>query len=114
MSVVQFVIGVNCAIALFGFFVAWRIWQIKRALTQATIALTAWEQTVHRALNPDLLPPYLLQGQHATAELRDRYARLHAQLQQLNRIFSLARIAFKVLPLPHRRLRPRRAARRGR
>jgi hypothetical protein len=94
--VIQLVISLNIAIALFGFYLAWRIWRVKRVLTAATVALTAWERNTHRALNPDITPALILRGQIATASLRDRYARLEKQLYQLQRIFSLASLGLRL------------------
>ena len=102
---IQLVIGINIAIALFGFYIAWRIWLVKRALTTAAIALTAWERNTHRVLNPERTPDRLLRGQRATASLREKYVRLDYQLQQLRKIFAIALIGLRLL---QRRGRPRR------
>lgn len=94
---IKLVIGLNIAIALFGFYLAWRIWRVKRVLTSATVALTSWERSLHQALNTDNLPTSLLQTRRATALTRKRYARLLAQLQQLQRIFAIALLVMRVV-----------------
>lgn len=93
---IKFVIGLNIAIALFGFYLAWRIWRVKQVLTLATVALTSWERSLHQALSTDNLPTSLLQTRQATALTRKRYARLLAQLQQLQRIFAITLLIMRV------------------
>ena len=102
---IQLVIGFNIAIALLGFYMAWRIWLVKRALAAATTALTSWERNTHRVLNPEITPELILRGQQATASLRERYARLEHQIQQLQKIFSMALLALRLLQRGGRRRR---------
>ena len=94
---IKLVIGMNIAIALCGFYLAWRIWQVKRELTSITVALTAWESHIHRALNPDATPKLILRGQQAMVSARERYARLLAQVHQLQRIFLITLRVLRVL-----------------
>jgi len=88
VAVIALVIGLNLAIALLGFFVAWRLWRLKRTLTAATVALTTLEQEARLALRPDQTPAQLLQGRDAIALTRTRYRRLQRQLRQLRQIFA--------------------------
>ena len=79
------VIGMNGAIALGGFYLAWRVWHLGQ--TWATLAdrLTAWEQTLNQALHPGQVPQQIWQRQQHIAQSRQRYAdvqRLRAQLRQ--------------------------------
>lgn len=85
--VIQLVIGANVAIAIGGFLLAWRLWQLKRTLTSATVALTTLEREAQVALSPESLPHQLLQGRDAIALTRTKYRRLRQQLQQLQQIF---------------------------
>ncbi|MEO0984499.1 MAG: hypothetical protein AAFY20_03015 [Cyanobacteria bacterium J06639_14] len=102
---IQLVISLNIVIALLGFYVAWRIWLFKRALTAAAIAIASWERNTHRALDPEITPELILRGQQATSSLRERYARLEYQMQKLQKIFSLALVALRLLQRGNRRRR---------
>ena len=83
-----FVIGLNSAIALIGFYLAWRIWQAKRALTAATVMLDAWERDVRLAIHPpNEGADIILEGRKKIAETRSKYARFREQVQQLQQIF---------------------------
>ena len=95
---IQLVIGLNVAIALLGFGLAWRIWRIKRTLTSATVVVAAWERHVHRLIDPQTAPALILQGQRVTASTRQRYLQLQRQLQQLQRIFSIALMILRFWP----------------
>lgn len=85
---VQLVIGINIAIALLGFVVAWRLWQLKRTLTSATVVLDSLEQQTRLALAPTNAPAQLQQGRTAIALTRTRYRQLQRQLHQLQQIFD--------------------------
>jgi hypothetical protein len=107
--VIAFVIGLNVTFALFGFYVAWRLWQIKQALAAAADAVLQWEYNTHRGLNPEVTPKAILLGQQGTAALRQRYASVQRQLQQLQRIFAVFLMGLRVLqPLRRRGRSPRR------
>ncbi len=86
--VIQLVIGLNIAIALGGFVLAWRLWQLRRTLVSATVALDQIEAEARLALRPDQAPTQLLQGRDALVQARTRYRRLRQQLQQLQQIFA--------------------------
>lgn len=76
-------------ISLCGFYLAWRLWRTTRALTSAVIALTRWEQQVHRILDIERTPRLIKQGQQAVASLRQRRDRLEHQIRQLQRILAV-------------------------
>lgn len=103
---IQLVIVINIAIALLGFYVAWRIWLVKQALATAASVLASWERNTHWALNPERTPDLILRGQQATASLREGYARLEYQMQQLQKIFAIALIGLRLLQRGGRRRRP--------
>jgi hypothetical protein len=94
--VIKFVIGLNIAIALLGFYVAWRIWHVRRELTSITVALSTWESRLHQALGPEAVPKLMLHNQQAIALTRQRYTRLLTQMHQLQRIFTLALMALRL------------------
>jgi len=110
-AVIALVIGLNLAIALGGFVVAWRLWQLKRTLTAATVTLTTLEQATRLALTPDQTPTQLLQGRDAIALTRTRYRRLQRQLRQLQQIFATTVMILRLVRggrgIPHRPSRNR-------
>ncbi len=97
LFVIQLVIAFNIAIALCGFYLAWRIWLIKRALATAAIVLTAWERNTHRVLDLAITPELILRRQQATVSLRERYALLELQIRQLQKIFAIALTGLRLL-----------------
>ncbi|RMG15681.1 MAG: hypothetical protein D6728_00260 [Cyanobacteria bacterium J055] len=62
---------VNIAIALFGFYVAWNVWQIGRVLARVADLLLEVERSTDRVLQG--APPPILTGQVGTRQLRYRY-----------------------------------------
>jgi hypothetical protein len=94
---VELVVGVNIAIALLGFYLAWRIWQAKQTLRAASLALTAWERSIRDALASDQTPALVLEGQQATASMRRHYAHWQTQLRQLQKILGISLIVLRLL-----------------
>lgn len=94
---IPLVIGLNLAIALGGFWVAWRLWQLRRTLTAATVALTTLEQEARLALSPDQAAAPILQGRDAIMLTRTRYRRLQRQLQQLQQIFGATVVILRLV-----------------
>jgi hypothetical protein len=102
MTMIPLVIGLNVAIALVGFVLAWRLWQLKQTLTSATVALDTLERETRVALSPDQAPAQLAEGREAIVFARTRYRRLRQQLQQLQQIFGTAAMVLRLV----RRVRP--------
>ncbi|MDB9315389.1 hypothetical protein PN462_19900 [Spirulina sp. CS-785/01] len=102
------VVVLNCAIALFNFYLAWKLWRWGKAIGRAANTLYRVEGRVHRVLSP--APRYIDRGQRGTARLRQRYGVLMEQLQQLQQIFQVLRL----LPLAWRKTRRTRRSRRTR
>ncbi|MEM6838220.1 MAG: hypothetical protein AAF609_15355 [Cyanobacteria bacterium P01_C01_bin.120] len=94
---VQLVIGANVAIATLGFFVAWRLWQLRATLTSATVALDSLERQTRLALAPENTPTQLQQGREAILLTRTRYRQMQEQLQQLQKIFTAAVTAMRLV-----------------
>jgi hypothetical protein len=97
-SVVAVAVSLNLVIALFCFYVAWRLWRLTQTLGAVADALVTWERNTHNTLNPTVIPPAILLGQSGTARLRGRYAQLQIQLQRLQQVMALA----SMLPLASR------------
>lgn len=97
MTVIQLVIGLNLAIALVGFWLAWRLWQLRKTLTSATVALDTLEQETRLALSPEQAPGQLLEGRDAIVLVRTRYRRCRQQLQQLQQIFATTTLILRLV-----------------
>jgi hypothetical protein len=111
--VIAVAVSLNLAIALFCFYVAWRLWRLAQTLGAVADAMVVWERSTHNTLNPAVIPPAILLGQRSTARLRGRYAQLQRQLQQLQQVVSVVRL----IPVASRWVRlgarPRRFSLRG-
>jgi hypothetical protein len=99
--VIAVAISLNILIALFCFYVAWRLWRLQQTLSTIADALLIYERNTHNTLNPDVIPPAILLGQSGTARLRQHYARWQRQLQQLRKFMFI----IGLLPSMGRRLR---------
>ncbi len=82
-------VTLNLVVALFCFYVAWRLWRLSKSLGAAADALTNWDSQAHRILNPELIPPAILRGQTGTAGLRKRYGLLQLQLLRLEQLMGM-------------------------
>ncbi len=96
------IVVANLAIAAFNFYLAWRVWRLRRALAAATRGLLSAEASTHSVLYP--APGYIIIGQRGTRQLRDRYAQLDVQLARLRRLVAI----LLLLPKLWRRTRRRR------
>ncbi|WOD40351.1 hypothetical protein [Nodosilinea sp. E11] len=88
-------VSLNLVIALFCFYLAWRLWRLTQTLAAVADALGQWEQKTHKILNPAATPSLILRGQTGTARLRHSYDRLQVQVQRLNQVMAV----IQVLPL---------------
>lgn len=103
--VVLCVIALNVVIALMGFYLAWRIWQVKQVLSVTVRNLTVWERSTHRVLNPEVTPQNILMGRSGIAALRSHYAQLQQQIEQLQRILGVVLVGLRLLQPKRRRRR---------
>lgn len=92
---VTLVLVFNLLVATLCFFVAWRIWQLRKALARAANALTLAEQKTHAVLHR--APPAIQRGQVGTYELRQRYQHLERQVQTLKQVMLVLSTAQTVL-----------------
>jgi hypothetical protein len=99
----QLVIGLNLAIALFGFYLTWRIWRVRRVLRSATVVLTLWERNAVLALKTEAAPTAIYRGQQTVTTARAQYARLEQALQQLRQLCAIASAGMWLLRRVHRR-----------
>ncbi|WP_017302480.1 hypothetical protein [Nodosilinea nodulosa] len=96
-------VGLNLVIALFCFFVAWRLWRLSKTLGAVADALANWDRNARRILDPVAVPPAILRGQTGTAYLRQNYALLQFQIQRLEQVMGVVGI----FPMANRWLRVR-------
>ncbi|HSM81953.1 MAG TPA: hypothetical protein VLS96_09710 [Nodosilinea sp.] len=82
-------VTLNLLVALFCFYVAWRLWRLGKTLGAVADSLVLWERSTHATLNPVVIPPAILRGQRGTAGLRLSYRQLQRQLQQLQRVMAV-------------------------
>lgn len=81
------VLILNCVLAAFCFYIAWQVWQFRKAIAQATEALTLAEQATQATLQD--APDAILQGQIGSHQLRQSYRQLEGQLRQVEKVLSL-------------------------
>jgi hypothetical protein len=93
---VQLVVGINLIIALVGFYVAWRIWQVRQSLASTTVALIALERSINGVDTMAQTTTVLDRSQRAMALTRYRYHKLQTQLRQLHRIFGVAVVVLRL------------------
>ncbi|MBE9158025.1 hypothetical protein IQ265_14495 [Nodosilinea sp. LEGE 06152] len=96
-------VSLNLVIALFCFYVAWRVWRLSKTLGAVADALVNWERNTHNVLNPAVVPPAILRGQSGTAYLRQSYGLLQFQLQRLEQVMGIVGL----LPMANRWLSAR-------
>lgn len=89
------VVVVNVLLALFCFYVAWQVWQLRRALSQAADALLAAEKNTHNVLYG--APQAILGGQVGTRQLRQQYQQLKPKYQQVRQALTLLSLGNTIL-----------------
>lgn len=92
---ITLVVILNTLIALLNFYIAWRVWKIRRVLAGATKAILAADRNTYNVLHP--APRAIAIGQKGTLALRNQYGKLQKQLQQLVQILALIRLGLGVL-----------------
>lgn len=89
------VVVLNMLLALFCFYVAWQVWQVRRALSQAADALLMAEQNTHSVLSG--APQAILEGQTGAQQLRQQYQQLKPKYQQVRQALTLLTLGSTVL-----------------
>jgi hypothetical protein len=84
------VVVINLLLALFCFYLAWKVWQFRRAIANAADALLIAEQNTHNVLHG--APDAILKGQIGTSQLRQRYQQLEPQYQKARQALALLSI----------------------
>ena len=77
----------NVMIALFCFYMAFRIWKVRRTLTRVADTLLVVERRTHAALHN--APEAILQGRVSSRQARQTYQQLEVQLQRARQALAL-------------------------
>jgi hypothetical protein len=101
--VIALAVSLNLVVALFCFYVAWRLWRLSKTLGAAADALVNWDRKAHKILDPAVIPPAILRGQSGTAYLRQSYSLLQFQLLRLEQVMGIVNL----LPMANRWIRVR-------
>ncbi|MFB2879218.1 hypothetical protein [Floridanema aerugineum] len=81
------VITINILIALFNFYLAWRIWKIRRTIAKATRAILAADRNTYKVLHS--APKTITVGQKGAKTLREQYQKLEIQLEKLGQVLGI-------------------------
>ncbi|HAX75326.1 MAG TPA: hypothetical protein DCY88_05685 [Cyanobacteria bacterium UBA11372] len=92
---IALVVIFNTLIALLNFYIAWRVWKIRRVLAGATKAILAADRNTYNVLHP--APRAIARGQKGTLALRKQYGKLEKQIERLVEIVALIRLGLGVL-----------------
>lgn len=92
---VTVVIVINVLIALFGFYIAWQVWRLRQALSQATDALIVAERNTYQVLHR--APEAILRKQLSAQELRRTYQQLEPKFRQARQALALISLSQTVL-----------------
>lgn len=84
---ITLVITFNLLLALGCFYLAWKVWQFRRAVATTADVLLLAEKNTHAVLHG--APDAILKGQMGTHQLRQSYQRLEPQYQQVRRALTL-------------------------
>ncbi|MFW6359892.1 MAG: hypothetical protein ACOC0N_11865 [Chroococcales cyanobacterium] len=98
------VVVFNLLLAIANFYIAWRIWKIRRSLINVTDSLTSIDRTIYNIFYP--AAPIIIKGQTGTSNLRNGYQKLSLQLQRIQDIFTALTLISNVWQ-PQSRRKPR-------
>ena len=85
---VTVVVIINTLIALINFYIAWRVWKLRRVLAGAAKAILAAERNTYNVLH--VAPGAIAKGQKGSKALGNQYRRLDIQFQRLVQLLSLS------------------------
>jgi hypothetical protein len=105
------VVILNLLISLFGFYLAWRIWKLRRVLAAAADLVSRAEQSTYRVLHG--APQAISRGQLGVHGLKKRYQHLEFQLQRVQRVLMVLGFIQKTYQSRRRRRGKRSPAKRS-
>lgn len=90
------VVVFNVLLSLLCLYVAWQIWNIRRALAVTAEVVSLFERNTYNVLHG--APEAISQGQLGVKGLRGSYQNLETQVQQLQRVLVLLGLIQRILP----------------
>ncbi|MBD1844910.1 hypothetical protein H6F89_16205 [Cyanobacteria bacterium FACHB-63] len=81
------VIVLNLLLALYGFYLTWQMWNLRRTFSQAADALVLAEQNTHNLLSG--APEGIERRELTVRQLRQNYRQLQPKLQQAQKAMAL-------------------------
>ena len=91
------VVVINVVISLLCLYVAWYLWNLRRALAIATAVVTIFERDTHNALEG--APQAIIQGQLGVRGSRGSYQQLEMQLQRVQQVLGFLGFVQSLLPI---------------
>lgn len=89
------VVVFNVLLSLLCLYVAWRVWNLRRALAAAANVLTSVERSTYAVLHG--APQNIYVGQSGVQGLGERYQQLELQLQRVQQVLTLLGLVQGVL-----------------
>ncbi|MEQ9355113.1 hypothetical protein [Coleofasciculus chthonoplastes] len=105
------VVILNLLISLFGFYLAWRIWKLRRVIGAAADIVARAERSTYRVLHG--APQAISKGQIGVHGLKKRYQHLEFQLQRVQRVLMVLGFIQKTYQSRRRRRGKRSPAKRS-
>ncbi|MEG4043131.1 hypothetical protein [Microcoleus sp. Pol17_C1] len=97
------VVIINILISVVCFYIAARVWKIRRTIARLELRIAAIERCSSNILSTT--PGFLGKRQQGTRQLRLRYQQLELQLQQVQQLLGLLGLGRMLWPRRDRRLR---------
>lgn len=91
------VVVINVVISLLCLYVAWYVWNLRRALAIATAVVTRFERDTHNALQG--APHAISLGQLGVRGARGSYQNLESQLQRVQQVVAFLGLVQSLLPI---------------
>ena len=97
------VVIINLLISVVCFYIAAKVWKIRRTIARLEIRIAAIERCSSNVLSTS--PDFLAKRQQGTRQLRRRYQQLELQLQQVQQLLGLLGLGRMLWPRRDRPLR---------
>jgi len=81
------VLIINLLISLLCFYIAGKVWQVRRSLLRVESTVTAMERRSHNVLSS--APDFLVKREKRVRKLRQQYQKLESQVQQIQQVLGL-------------------------
>ena len=94
---VAVVVVINVLISLLCLYVAWFLWNLRRALSAAADVVTLFDRDTHKALYG--APQAISQGQLGIRATRGSYQNLEIQLQRVQQVIAFLGLLQRLLPM---------------